>query len=457
MILSFHKKRWLLILGDIVLILLATYLAPFIRMGRLIDVFVVNTGASTFTLLGYLAMLYIFDLYKMGQNFRSRDAVLRIIVAVGLGGVFSGIIFYSLPNWTYGRGILFIQMILSMVFLTFWRRIFSSVFHHNSVKKDALIIGAGKSGIAMYKLLENPNSPYRVVGFLDDDPAKYGKAVASPKVIGTTGQMMQIADEWGLNTTILAINYNRPSQLVHSVLAARLQGMTILEMPTLFEKLTMRVPVRHIHDEWLLFTDGFYLVSKKYVQKIKRLIDFGVSSLLLLATLPIMAITALAIRVDSPGTIFFKQKRIGKGDRVFILWKFRSMCRNAEEGGPVWCKENDQRVTRVGKWIRLMRIDELPQLFNVFLGEMTLIGPRPERPEFVKDLESQVPYYAVRHSVRPGITGWAQVNYRYGASVEDALRKMEYDLYYIKNMSILLDIIILLKTIGVVLFGQGAR
>ncbi|MFH1336263.1 MAG: TIGR03013 family XrtA/PEP-CTERM system glycosyltransferase, partial [Candidatus Zixiibacteriota bacterium] len=376
---------------------------------------------------------------------------------VGLGGVFSAIIFYSLPNWTYGRGILFIQMILSMVFLTFWRRFFSSVFHHNSVKKDALIIGAGNSGIAMYELLESPNSPYRVVGFLDDDPAKHGKAVASPKVIGTTDQLMQIAAEWGLNTTILAINYSRPHQLVHSVLAARLQGMTILDMPTLFEKLTMRVPVRHIYDEWLLFTDGFYLVSKNYVQKIKRLVDLGVSSLLLLLTLPIIPLTALAIRVDTPGPIFFKQERIGKGGRTFILWKFRSMCQNAEDCGAVWCKEKDHRVTRVGKWIRLLRIDEIPQLYNVFRGEMTLIGPRPERPEFIQELEKQIPYYGIRHSVRPGITGWAQVNYRYGASVEDALRKLEYDLYYIKNMSLFLDLKIILKTIGVVLFGQGAR
>jgi len=192
------------------------------------------------------------------------------------------------------------------------------------------------------------------------------------------------------------------------------------------------------------------------MQKVKRLIDFAVSAILLLGTMPVMALSALAIRLDSPGPVFFKQERVGKNGLVFVLWKFRSMRQNAEENGAVWAEKVDPRVTRVGKWIRLLRIDEIPQLYNVFRGEMSLIGPRPERPEFIQELEKQIPYYGIRHSVRPGITGWAQVNYRYGASVEDALH-MEYDLYYIKNRSLLLDFKIILKTIGVVLFGQGAR
>ena len=245
--------------------------------------------------------------------------------------------------------------------------------------------------------------------------------------------------------------------LLHSILEAKLKGINIVEMPTVFEGLTKRVPVAHIHDEWLLFAGGFYLISKEYLQKVKRLIDFTFSSLLLTVSLPLVGVTALAIKLDSKGPIFYKQKRIGKGGSEFIAWKFRSMVENAEQRGVVWAKQNDKRVTRVGKVLRLLRIDEIPQLFNVFRGEMSLIGPRPERPEFVKELETQILYYTVRHTVRPGITGWAQVNYRYGASVEDALRKLEYDLYYIKNMSLLLDLKILLKTIGVVILGQGAR
>ncbi|MBW1703193.1 MAG: exopolysaccharide biosynthesis polyprenyl glycosylphosphotransferase [Deltaproteobacteria bacterium] len=189
----------------------------------------------------------------------------------------------------------------------------------------------------------------------------------------------------------------------------------------------------------------------------KRLIDLSISALIIIITLPLLAVTALAIRLDSPGPVFFKQQRVGKGGKVFSVWKFRSMYKDAEQNGAVWADKSDPRVTRVGRVIRFLRIDELPQLWNIFRGEMSLIGPRPERPEFVRELTASIPYYDIRHSVSPGITGWAQVNYPYGASVEDALHKLEYDVYYIKNMSLFLDFKIFIRTIGVVLFGQGAR
>jgi len=198
-------------------------------------------------------------------------------------------------------------------------------------------------------------------------------------------------------------------------------------------------------------------IYRRHRQGVKRFFDVLASIFLILPTLPLLVATALAIKLDSPGPVFFRQDRVGRGGRVFKVWKFRSMFLNAEVNGAVWAKKSDPRVTRVGGIIRLLRIDELPQLWNIFRGEMSLIGPRPERPEFVRELSANIPYYNIRHSVLPGITGWAQVNYRYGASVEDALHKLEYDLYYIKNMSILLDLKIILRTIGVVLFGEGAR
>ena len=198
-------------------------------------------------------------------------------------------------------------------------------------------------------------------------------------------------------------------------------------------------------------------MHRKYVPKIKRLIDLGVSSLILLFTLPLSLLVALAIYIESPGPVFYCQDRVGMGCRVYRVRKFRSMRLDAEASGAVWAQKHDPRVTRVGRWIRLFRLDEVPQLLNVFTGDMSLVGPRPERPEFVKDLEKQIPYYNVRHTVQPGVTGWAQVRYPYGASVQDSKNKLEYDLYYIKNMSILLDLKILLRTIGVVMLGEGAR
>ena len=457
MIPSFNRQRWILLFGDVSLILLATQISSLIRTGQLFNVLEIHTGASVFTLLLYVVMLYIFDMYNIGRAFRSADTVLRIAVAVGMAAVFSAFLFYSLPSWKYGRGILLIQILLVWGFLTGWRWLFSKMFAITIEKENVLIIGAGSAGSTLSQLLKNNVSPYQVAGYLDDDPATQGKVIGSPRVIGTTDQLMEIAAQQGVKTAILAITHDRPSKLISCVLDARLKGMNILDMPTVYESLTGRVPVKYIRDEWLLVAEGFYLLSKDFVQKIKRLIDFAVSGFLILITLPVIALTALAVRLDSAGSVFFRQKRVGKGGSIFHVWKFRTMYQNAEENGAVWAENNDHRVTRAGRWIRLFRIDELPQIYNIFRGEMSLIGPRPERPEFLRELKKKIPYYDTRHAVRPGITGWAQVNYPYGASVEDALCKLEYDLYYIKNMSILLDLKILLRTIGVVLFGEGAR
>lgn len=457
MIPLFTRQRWLLLLGDIALILAATFLSPIIRFGHIFPIFDVHTGASTFTFLFYIILLYIFDLYHTGQEFVLRDKALRMSAALAIAGILSAFFFYSLPQWKYGRGIFLIQMVLVWTFLSCWRWLYSSIYSHTIEKENILILGAGHCGKTLITLLEHQASPYRVVGFLDDDPAKQRQVIASPAVLGTIDQLSDIAAKEKVNTAVLAITQERSHELMRRLLRFRFKGLTILDMPEVYERLTRRVPVGHIQDGWLTFASGFDLLSKDYIQKIKRLIDFGVSSLLLLITFPIMAFTALAIWLDSPGPVFYRQERIGKGNNIFTLWKFRSMNVNAEANGAVWAKKADSRVTRVGKWIRILRIDEIPQLFNVCKGEMSLIGPRPERPEFVQELKTKIPYYEIRHSVRPGITGWAQVNYHYGSSVEDALIKLEYEIYYIKNMSILLDIKILLKTIGVVLFGQGAR
>jgi exopolysaccharide biosynthesis polyprenyl glycosylphosphotransferase len=352
--------------------------------------------------------------------------------SVGAAGFLAIFIFYILPHWKYGRGIFLIQMVFVLLFTIGWRLLFSLIHPVAFRRKKILILGAGRCGMATYRLIKSTNFPLEVVGFLDDDPAKQGQSIGSPSV-------------------------NRSSSLLRRALEARLKGIDILEVPTLCEMLTGRIPIEDIHYGWLLYADGFNLLTKDHVQKIKRLIDFGLSLLLLIATIPILALTALAIWIECREAVLFKQERVGKGGKIFTIWKFRSMRQGAEQNGPVWAKQNDARLTRVGKLIRLFRIDELPQIWNIFLGEMSLIGPRPERPEFVRDLKSQIPYYDIRHSVRPGITGWAQINDGYGDSTDDARRKLEYDIYYVKNMSLLLDLKIILGTISVVIFREGAR
>jgi sugar transferase (PEP-CTERM system associated) len=364
---------------------------------------------------------------------------------------------YLLPQVKSNQGILAIQVVLAGLILTGWRIVYGMLSQVKRPKTGVLVVGEGESAREIHQLLRSPFSPYKVKGYLDNGFGAQGRAERSPYVLGSLDQLTEIAVQVGANTAILAIPRNRPYWATRKILEARLQGIEVIEMPSIYEKLTGRVPVEHIEDQWLLFSDGFHLLSRGYVQRIKRLVDFGVSGLLLTLASPIMALTALAIRIESPGPILYRQERVGKGGKVFSVFKFRSMTVDAEAQGIKWAQKRDPRVTRVGRIIRMFRIDELPQIWNVFKGDMSLVGPRPERPVFVEQLASKIPYYNIRHTVAPGITGWAQVRYPYGASLDDALHKLEYELYYIKNMSILLDIRILLKTIGVVLLGEGAR
>ena len=453
-------NRGFLFIGDIVLVLVATQLSAWIRFqpsDPSYHIFSTHTGGTTFTLLLYLTAFYVFDLYDVYRPVLSRETAMRTTAAVGMAGILLAFLFYALPHWEFGRGIFLIQMAFVWCFAFVWRNVLFRVYPETSGKKKVLILGAGVSGVALLRLLRMAHSPYEAVGFLDDDPQKLGLKIETLPVLGNTSQLIKIGKETGATTVSLAITKERSQELIKTILDARLDGMTIKDMPGVFEDVTGTVPVEHIRDDWLVFTEGFNLITKPYVQKIKRLIDFGISGILLLLSLPLILATVLAIRMDSPGPIFFSQKRVGKGGKSFLVWKFRSMTQDAESAGAQWASREDPRTTRVGRIIRIFRIDELPQIYNVFLGDMSLIGPRPERPEFVEQLETQIPYYGIRHSVPPGITGWAQVNYHYGASVEDSLRKLEYDVFYIKNMSLLLDAKIVLKTIGVVLFGQGAR
>jgi sugar transferase (PEP-CTERM system associated) len=454
---SLLGQRWFLLLGDMVLISIASLLGAWIRFANNIDLLVDYTGAFALTLLFAPMCLYVFDMYNTEKRFGLLSSAYRISLAFVTVTLLLSVLFYMIPQWQFGRGMLFVQTLLAVLFLVAWRTAYSALLPSTTAKIPTLIVGAGESGMAVYKLLKTPFSPYEVKGFLDDDPGLQGRVMNSPAVLGTLDQIKETSHELGIRAAVLAIPRNRPLKIVRKILEARLQGLEVLELPDVYEQLTGRVPVEYIEDNWLLFSNGFYLLSKQYVQKLKRLMDFAIAGVGIFLATPLMAITALAIRLDSPGPVFYKQERVGKGSKVFTLFKFRSMGVNAEAQGAAWAQKCDPRVTRVGKWIRLFRIDEIPQLWNVFKGDMSLIGPRPERPEFIKDLETKIPYYNVRHTVPPGVTGWAQVRYPYGASLEDSLRKLEYDLFYIKNMSIVLDLKILLRTMGVILLGEGAR
>ena len=275
-------------------------------------------------------------------------------------------------------------------------------------------------------------------------------------VVGTGQSLLEAVERSGANLVITALSYTQNAELIKSLLQLKMSGVEVIDMPTFVERATGQIPIKNVEDSWFLYSGGFELLHHPWLQRFKRAFDIVTATLGLLLSLPLLAIVAVLIKLDSRGPVFFRQERTGQGEKPFQLFKFRSMREDAEKAsGPVWAGVRDYRVTRVGRWLRLTRLDEIPQFINVLKGEMSFIGPRPERPFFVEKLNREIPYYALRFAVKPGLTGWAQVQFRYGATVDDAMEKLKYDLYYIKNMSWRLDLFIALKTLKVVFFAQG--
>ena len=450
---GFPRQKLFLLAGDIGSILaagLVTSLGASVLMptvSSLLTILVVSVVC-------YPAALYIFDMYNAERSFHHGDMVKRCLFAILLGGAVSVLFSAVLGE----HAIVMVQSLLMAMLLALFagsRYVYSTLAQTTLVKKPVLIVGAGDTGLAIYNILRSPASPYTVKGFVDDHGAS--ATWAYPKIVGTTDRVTELAGNVGAASVILAIPGHRPARLTRSILQARLQGTVIEEMADVYERLTGRVPVEYIRDEWLMSAAGFDILHKAYLRHVKRFLDLMISGFLLLLAGPVILAAGLLVRLDSTGPVFYTQDRVGKNGKVFKVFKFRSMTMDAESRGAQWAAGDDPRVTRVGKWLRLYRIDELPQLWNVIRGDMSVVGPRPERPEFVRVLEQRVPYYSLRHYVTPGITGWAQVSFRYASSVEDALNKLEADVYYIKNMSLLLDLKILLKTIGVVCLAQGSR
>jgi sugar transferase (PEP-CTERM system associated) len=276
------------------------------------------------------------------------------------------------------------------------------------------------------------------------------------RVIGDFSLIHKLANEGKVDRIIVAMEERRGRFPTEELLKCRMEGISIEEGIAFYEHLTGKLLIERAYPSFLIFSNGF--IKSTYHRVVKTVMDFMLSFLGLIISLPIMALVALAIKLDSRGPVFYQQERVGKNGKTFMLLKFRSMREDAErETGPVWAQERDLRVTRIGRIIRTLRLDEIPQMINVLRGEMSFVGPRPERPHFVGELKNEIPFYEKRHAAKPGITGWAQIKYPYGASTNDALEKLKYDLYYIKNMSLFLDLLILFRTVKIALFGNGAR
>ena len=456
------ERRWLLIAGDLLAAAIATILALSLwsQLDYLGDESLttfIRLRAPWFPFLPLLWPLLIVDLYDLRQASSWRHTVRGLILAAAAGGVIYLIVYFtsgqgSLPR----RGVLY--FLASAMLLTFlWRLIYVRVFTAPAMMRRVLLVGAGESGQELLRLTRDMHPPpFHTVGLVDDDPAKQDKLILDTPVLGDNRQLLDIVIEQAVTDIIVAIQGPMNGAMFQSLLDAQQAGVEITRMPVAYEELMGRVPIRHLESDWILrsFVDevkvsGVYSLGKRIVDVLVGLV--GVTAFLL--TLPGVA---LAILIESGRPVFYRQTRLGQGGRPYRILKYRTMRADAEaDGKPQWALEADPRMTRVGRLLRRIYMDEVPQFWNVVLGDMSVVGPRPERPELVADLERGIPFYRARLLVKPGITGWAQINYGKGASIEGSAEKLEYDLFYIKHRGLVLDLWILLRTMGTVLGLQG--
>jgi sugar transferase (PEP-CTERM system associated) len=405
-------------------------------------------------------------LHSTRQRARSEGILVRIVAAVGVGVAISGAFFYLVPDMWIGRGVVALAgagagIIALILHIASARLIDERVF-----KGRVLVYGFGRAAEAILALRRRSDRRgFTIVGFVrppgdgfDPAPASAASAFASQPVFDSNGRLLELCERFDVDEIVVAIDDRRRGFPIRELLECRLAGVDVTELLTFLERESGRVRLDVLNPSWIIFGEGFRRGSLR--QLTARVLDLIAGTALLIVSFPAVIATVIAIRVEDGlrAPVLYRQERVGFGGRLFRLMKFRSMRVDAEAPGEArWAQRNDPRVTRVGAVIRRLRIDELPQILNVLRGDMSLVGPRPERPEFVAELAEKIPYYLERHCVKPGITGWAQLCYPYGSSEQDALEKLQYDLYYIKNNSLLLDLVILVQTAEVALFGKGAR
>ena len=383
-----------------------------------------------------------------------RFAGARLLVAVSLAIIALAFVDFMLPGRTFWRSTLLYAMGLSIILLMANRIVIGGILGASAFRRRVLVLGAGPRAARLCSLGERPESGFAIVGYVDmgEGPPVVEHSIQR----GAIEDLSRYVADVGASEVVLALEERRNALPLKDLLRVKTAGVHVNDFSSFMERETGRVDLDTLNPSWLIFSDGFS--SGRAMSSVaKRLFDIAASGLLLLLTFPLIALFALLVKLDSRGPAFFRQRRVGLYGQPFTLLKLRSMRIDAEARGAQWASEGDPRITRVGRFIRKVRIDELPQVWTVLSGRMSFVGPRPEVPAFVDDLEDRLPYYAERHMVKPGITGWAQINYPYGASIEDSRRKLEYDLYYAKNYTPFLDLLILLQTLRVVLWPEGAR
>jgi len=450
-----------LILAEAALVYGAIIGAVYLRVGTVAaaEELVTKNGYEKAAVAAFfcLAAFYLFDLYDFLVMHDRRELVLRLVQALGLAWIALAFSFYAFPGLMLGRGISLIALPLALALMVLWRVSIHWFLGHPDFGERLLIVGSGNLAVELAReVLDRPDAGYRIVGFVGTDAELLGKSLINPRVIGLTEELDQIVKREGIDRIVVAMGERRGQLPTNKLLQLSLAGdVTIEEGAAFYERITGRVSLNMLRPSWLIFTGRGR--QKKIAELSRTAVHWLVALVGAVLSLPIALITAGLIKLESRGPIFYKQERVGKNGRIFTLTKFRSMRVDAEQDGPVWASKKDTRTTRVGRVIRKIRVDEIPQFWNILKGEMSFVGPRPERPHFVAQLAKEIPFYEQRHHIAPGLTGWAQIKYPYGASIEDARQKLQYDLFYIKNQGLMLDAIILFETIKIILFGRGAQ
>ncbi len=414
-------------------------------------------GAQVVTLAAGLFLINSASgLYQRAQEWSAAESVVRAVLAVGLGVTLTYQIFHFLPVGFGNLDTIRISAMLVMAALILRRVVLGYWATKARAGARVLVFGTGPAAQMVGTTLRSADPLATIVGYFPG-PNEKQPTVDEALRLSTKLSLTQTARRLGVDEIIVAVTERRSGSMpLRELLDCKLSGVQVFDITTYFERMLGQIRVDFVNAGWLIFGDGFN--QGFYRTAVKRVFDVLCSLVLIILAAPVMLVTALAIKLESEGPVFYRQERVGGNSQVFKVTKFRSMRTDAEKDGkPRWASANDSRVTRIGAIIRRLRIDELPQLFNVLTGDMSLVGPRPERPFFVEQLTNEIPYYAVRHSIKPGVTGWAQVRYQYGSTVEDSQEKLQYDLYYVKNHSLFLDFVILFETVGVVLTGKGAR
>jgi len=453
-------KSVMLAVTESVLIIGSIWVAAWVRLGE-VNVFhsELNDGYLLFVRFATVVIVcivcfYYNDLYDLQVVSRRAELLIRLMQALGCASLILALLYYSLPNLMFGRGISAVSAGAIGFLLVTWRLIVDAMGSYFRPAQRLLIAGTGVKGITLVReILEHPELNFNVIGFLDEKGENVGKSLVNPGIIAGVSDIEQVVKNERVDRVVLSFAERRGNMPLQKLLRVKFAGVQVEDAHALYEKLTGRIMLEMLSPSWLILSDGFRRGTIHLV--IKRISDIVISLCALIVLSPILLIASIAIYLESGGPILFRQERIGLKERPFEILKFRSM-RSDPDKGQVWASHTDHRITRVGRFIRKYRIDELPQFFNVLRGNMSVVGPRPEQPLLVQMLEEQIPYYSYRHTVRPGITGWAQIKYKYGASVEDAKNKLEYELFYTKHLSIFFDLVIIFRTVQVVLFGRGA-